>query len=119
MIWSDDPESRPKSFLGFKARSEVGTYDVQMCCRAGLAPVEPGGSSHTHLEEVRVFPGDAALEHQWGKAPETVKRNYTTDQNLALISWEMPSSCGFPEHEGATLEIKNLSQHLRNPENPT
>lgn len=74
-------------------------------CRAGLAPAEAGGSSHTHLDELRLFPGDAALEYQWGKAPPgTVKTNYTTGQHMALISREMPQVLmGSWEYEGATL----------------
>lgn len=73
-------------------------------CRAGLAPVEAGGSSCSHLDELRVFPGGAALEYQWGRAPPgTVKRNYTTDQHMALISGELSQILlGSWEQEGAT-----------------
>jgi len=67
--------------------------------------MEAGGSSHTHLDELRALPGAAALEYQRGKAPPgTVKRNYTTDQHIALISREMSQMLlGSCEHKGATL----------------
>lgn len=45
-FWSDDPESRPKSFLGLEARSEAESWDVLCkCCRTGLAPAEAVGIS--------------------------------------------------------------------------
>lgn len=73
-------------------------------CRAGLASAEARGCSHTHLDDVRVFPGDAVLEYQWGKAPPgTVKRHYTTDHHMVLITREISQILlGSQEHEGAT-----------------
>lgn len=55
VFWSDDPEPRSKSFLALEARSEGGSWDVLWIstCRRWEA----------HLDEVRGFPGDAALQY--------------------------------------------------------
>lgn len=66
------------------------------------------GNLHTHLEEVRSRP--VMLPLSTNAPPGTLKRNYTTDQHLALISREMPNSYWVPRTWRCySVYIKNLS----------